>query len=712
MKIWRLDKRRYAEEAFRGKGALRTSGRWHREGAQVAYASEHPGVAALEKLVWLESYERAATSDYVLLSLRVDPDRWEEAADLIELLDDLHELHEALRKIQDFPEAAIDSLRDTHPALTDATEAVSAGPGVVDNLRLVDRVGALQDALQDAQGASHGEGHPENDGRRRHADVIETLVEASATIETALHELGITAGAGTPDTLEDCIDDRPAPFSGDLEALVTGALKAVTENADRAAGLLQAAREAARGGEAGCRELATHARDGYAHPLAIFLLAGAVRDGERIDTDAFTFGKGDHGDEDAGERLSQVTLGRSTILWSRDHTGALVNHPPAFECGHLDCSVIGLDATGRERLWSLALGRTVTADSIHDGDEDKREFLRDTMNLQVVQTSSRLRTYEGTPSGSFDGDVGLVKEVAQEYTKQFLRQGRLDRATLPGVITTKTVRQEIEPRIQDDVSEVNHYGDILGSNALAQCNVGVVLGTQHFGDDFVEQWAAFAGEEVARSGHGNDLDYGSRVGNEALKHMTEDQTLQAIMRFGRDEAGAVVFAHTSALREDLPVVGSGAVIRSYSRSGHAVAKTVKTLRNQTFTRADVEEHLEDEISPRQVRRVLEEFVEAGYLNCEERAGPHGAHQYESDDLPSGPAETLLPTPQHPDSEASSGGDDQPDKRRIILEYTADVQLDLDGDIREHRQNGVVTSIAVPDEPLQVTAPPDTGGEAT
>jgi RES domain-containing protein len=75
MKIWRLDKRRYAEEAFRGKGALRTSGRWHREGAQVAYASEHPGVAALEKLVWLESYERAAASDYVLLSLRVDPDR-------------------------------------------------------------------------------------------------------------------------------------------------------------------------------------------------------------------------------------------------------------------------------------------------------------------------------------------------------------------------------------------------------------------------------------------------------------------------------------------------------------------------------------------------------------------------------------------------------------------------------------------------------------
>lgn len=75
MKIWRLEKRRYAREAFRGKGALRVGGRWHRKGAQVAYASEHPGVAALEKLVWLESYERASASDYVLISLAVDPRR-------------------------------------------------------------------------------------------------------------------------------------------------------------------------------------------------------------------------------------------------------------------------------------------------------------------------------------------------------------------------------------------------------------------------------------------------------------------------------------------------------------------------------------------------------------------------------------------------------------------------------------------------------------
>ena len=73
--IWRLDKERYAETAFRGKGSLETSGRWHHKGTQVAYASEHPGVAVLEKLVWLERYEVARSSAYALLPLHLDPDR-------------------------------------------------------------------------------------------------------------------------------------------------------------------------------------------------------------------------------------------------------------------------------------------------------------------------------------------------------------------------------------------------------------------------------------------------------------------------------------------------------------------------------------------------------------------------------------------------------------------------------------------------------------
>jgi len=71
--IWRLEKKRYVDTAFRGQGSLKTGGRWHHRGTQGAYASEHPAVAVLERLVWLERAEAARASDYVLLPLRLDP---------------------------------------------------------------------------------------------------------------------------------------------------------------------------------------------------------------------------------------------------------------------------------------------------------------------------------------------------------------------------------------------------------------------------------------------------------------------------------------------------------------------------------------------------------------------------------------------------------------------------------------------------------------
>lgn len=86
--IWRLEKERYVDTAFRGNGSLKTSGRWHHKGTQVAYASEHPGVAVLEKLVWLERYEVARESDYVLLPLQIDPDDHLETLDESDLPDD------------------------------------------------------------------------------------------------------------------------------------------------------------------------------------------------------------------------------------------------------------------------------------------------------------------------------------------------------------------------------------------------------------------------------------------------------------------------------------------------------------------------------------------------------------------------------------------------------------------------------------------------
>ena len=64
--LWRLEKERYADTAFRGKGSLKTSGRWPHKGTQIAVAGEHPGIAVLETLVWLGRYIVARESSAVL----------------------------------------------------------------------------------------------------------------------------------------------------------------------------------------------------------------------------------------------------------------------------------------------------------------------------------------------------------------------------------------------------------------------------------------------------------------------------------------------------------------------------------------------------------------------------------------------------------------------------------------------------------------------
>src|SRR5699024_7538402 len=260
-------------------------------------------------------------------------------------------------------------------------------------------------------------------------------------------------------------------------------------------------------------------------------------------------------------------------------------------------------------------GCEVEERDIHDSARERRAFLQDVLNLQVVQTSPHTKTYSGSPGGkNFDGDVALTEEVAKEYAATQLRRDTVTATSKPGVITTKKVRKEIKDRIEDDVAAVDHYGNITGSNALGALNLGIVLGCRHFGDAVVEKWAAFAGETIAEhTDYGADLDYASETANTFLKHMREEQTLQAILRFGRDKEGAVVFAHTSALAESLPVVSEGGVIKAFSKSKKEVAHAAKQFRGHEFTGADVFEDENVTCSRRSVQRALNELAAAGYL---------------------------------------------------------------------------------------------------
>ncbi|MEF8778472.1 MAG: hypothetical protein V5A36_06130, partial [Natronomonas sp.] len=156
----------------------------------------------------------------------------------------------------------------------------------------------------------------------------------------------------------------------------------------------------------------------------------------------------------------------------------------------------------------------------------------------------------------------------------------------------------------------------------------------------IERFAALAGESVdtdRRDGRGADLAYGNALGDAYLEHMQKDQTMQAILRFTRGDSGATVVARTSALREDLPVVGRAQVVETWSDTAAAIAGAYRRLGGR-FTAADVAEYVD--VSKRQVRRVLAELVEAGYLR-HTNGGEGTAKVYDPVDAP-GAGEVALP----------------------------------------------------------------------
>lgn len=68
MNLWRILDRGLVREAFSGQGACSYGGRWNSPGVRMVYCSEHPALAALEKLVHIQDMEQLRQS-YVLISV-------------------------------------------------------------------------------------------------------------------------------------------------------------------------------------------------------------------------------------------------------------------------------------------------------------------------------------------------------------------------------------------------------------------------------------------------------------------------------------------------------------------------------------------------------------------------------------------------------------------------------------------------------------------
>ena len=68
MRVWRICRERFANDALAGRGGIIASGRWHTRGRPVVYASESLALAALEVFVHVEK----STIPADLMQLEID----------------------------------------------------------------------------------------------------------------------------------------------------------------------------------------------------------------------------------------------------------------------------------------------------------------------------------------------------------------------------------------------------------------------------------------------------------------------------------------------------------------------------------------------------------------------------------------------------------------------------------------------------------------
>lgn len=248
--------------------------------------------------------------------------------------------------------------------------------------------------------------------------------------------------------------------------------------------------------------------------------------------------------DDLDNGWESAILGEGRVgAFNRDEGTVHILNPP-----DLPEHILGLDGTPTKPMWELALGvydRRTRLDLQRVLDDKEREqYMTEIQNLQIIPTTTNVRPYSGGNTYP-KRDAAVVYEVLQHH------------AGKKGVISSKRGLRDLE-RESNLVSdrETSYYGNLLGSNGLSDVDVGVILGSPHYGDPWVKKWASLAGIAAESNDEGGlDKSYGE-FGDEVLQHMREHRVLQALFRFARQGEGATVYVDTVALPDWVPVVAA------------------------------------------------------------------------------------------------------------------------------------------------------------
>lgn len=286
-------------------------------------------------------------------------------------------------------------------------------------------------------------------------------------------------------------------------------------------------------------------------------------------------------------------------------------------------NVIGLDGLPTPVMWGSVFPSFEVQQVFSEG--ERRSYITDALKHRYILTTQARKPYSSRKSEIRDRVNVNYDAAVFEGTAQLTRKK-------PGLITTARAKTVYEEHgLLSLVEDVMHYGNLTGSNDFREVRVGVVSGSRHFGDGFVKKWGAYCGRSVERTGQNRELSYG-KFGNKLYRHMTAHETLQAVMRFGRDGDGATVFVNTNTLPDWVPVHDTMKA-ETFSDGLRTVANVLEGVDEWQSTE-DVWNAIPGE-SPgyRQVRNLLRNLHEMGLIDREKQGRGRVVRDSELANLP-------------------------------------------------------------------------------
>jgi len=353
-----------------------------------------------------------------------------------------------------------------------------------------------------------------------------------------------------------------------------------------------------------------------------------------------------HPNKDLSELWEAVGLNSNTrVIRDRNTNEMTVLRPPDLSLAQ---QVIGLDGLPTKPLWDLFL--PPDAEFVHHQVLKKRDvmtYLREGLNMSLTQVGDGMYHYAGGRISSKDGlrlrAITLLEDAPVPIisTKRALSEYH-DSGLLYKYVPRTTEHEDSETNFEYESLLARNFASVKSSNEFAEESLGVVMGTPYPGDDVVRRWAGLCGRGVEVSGKGEDRTFGE-FGDRIYWHVTHNQVVQAILRFGRDESvyeneGSKVYVSTRAVPEwfeinetidictketELAVVKALRSLALMEDKQRDHCRTVRTL-TEEINNFD---YLEDEISESQVRGCLKTLVDCDLVNVQEDHGKGGANLY-------------------------------------------------------------------------------------